>query len=146
MWRAHASIVKRREVTAMAASLTDVEWDAVRCILPPQERRGRPRADDRRTLDGILFVLRNGCRWQDIPRQYGNPITCWRRFVRWESDGTWERIWGALLAVMHPPARQAWALAFMDSRRIPSKPGRKHGMGYSRAVPSRAINGVAAGK
>jgi len=139
LWQAHAGIIKRREVTALATPLTDAQWEAVRPVLPPQRRRGRPRADDRRTLDGILYVLRNGCRWQDVPRQYGDPVTCWRRFVRWESDGTWERIWRALLAVMDPLARLAWALAFMDSRYVPTKPGRTRD--WRRALPGRSSAG-----
>lgn len=126
-WRAHADVVKRRETTALAAPLTDAQWAAVRRLLPPPGPRGRPRADDRRTLDGILYVLRNGCRWQDLPRHYGDPVTCWRRFVRWEADGTWERIWRALLAIMDPLARQSWALAFMDGDHVPTKPGRPRG-------------------
>jgi transposase/quinol monooxygenase YgiN len=134
LWRAQAGMVKRREVTAMAAPLSDAQWQAVRRVLPAQQGRGRPRADDRRTLDGILYVLRNGCRWQDIPTAYGDPVTCWRRFVRWESDGTWEHIWRTLLAVMDPAARLAWALAFMDSKHIPTKQRRTLGKRLSAAV------------
>jgi transposase/quinol monooxygenase YgiN len=126
-WRAQAELVKRREVTALVAPLTDAQWAAVQQALPPRGRWGRPRADDRETLNGILYVLRNGCRWQDLPGQYGSPVTCWRRFVRWEADGTWERVWRALLDVMDPVARQIWALAFMDSRFVPTKRGRKFG-------------------
>lgn len=129
LWSATAGVIKRREVTSLAAPLTDAQWEAVRQLLPPQPQRrsrGRPRADDRRTLDGILYVLRNGCRWQDLPASYGHSVTCWRRFAQWEADGTWERIWRALLAVMEPPARQAWALAFIDSRYVPTKPERRY--------------------
>jgi transposase/quinol monooxygenase YgiN len=126
LWRTTKDVVKRRESTAMAIPLTDAQWEAVRVLLPPPRQRGRPRADDRRTLDGILYVLRNGCRWQDLPSAYGDPVTCWRRFVRWEADGTWERVWRALLALMDPPTRQSWALAFLDSAHIPTKQGRAH--------------------
>src|SRR5258708_28401325 len=130
LWSASAGVVKRREATSLAAPLSDAQWEVVRRVLPPSPlpyMRGRPRSDDRRTLDGILYVLRNGCRWQDVPAAYGTSVTCWRRFVKWEADGTWERIWRALLAVLEPPARQASALAFLDSRYIPMKRGRKYG-------------------
>jgi transposase len=127
LWRAHAGVLKRREATVLATPLTDAQWEVVRKVLPSPARRGRPRADDRRTLNGILYVLRNGCRWQDLPSQYGDSVTCWRRFVRWEADGTWERIWRALFMVMDPPARQAWALAFVDSHYVPTKLGRRYG-------------------
>jgi transposase len=67
---------------------------SVRCYRPPA-RTGRPRADDRRTIEGILFVLITGCRWQDLPREYGAPTTAWRRLKRWGEEGVWERIWRA---------------------------------------------------
>jgi transposase len=47
--------------------LSDFEWDVVRPFLPPRSRVGRPRADDRMVLNGILYVLTTGCRWMDIP-------------------------------------------------------------------------------
>ncbi|MEO7002729.1 MAG: transposase [Ktedonobacterales bacterium] len=125
LWHAHAAGMKRREVTALTAHLTDRQWAAVQPWLPLPQRRGRPRADDRRTLDGILYVLRNGCRWRDLPATYGDPVTCWRRFIRWEADGAWERIWSALLGAMEPTERCAWALAFLDSRSIPTQPGHR---------------------
>ncbi len=125
LWRGTSGSVKRREVTALAAPLSDAVWAAVRPLLPGVNARGRPRVDDRRILDGILYVLRNGCRWQDVPREYGSSVTCWRRFAQWEADGTWERIWRALLQVMEPRARQAWALAFLDSSYVPAKAGRR---------------------
>jgi len=125
MWHAHAASMKRREITALTAPLTDRQWAAVRPYIPFPQRRGRPRADDRRTLDGILYVLRNGCRWRDLPATCGDPVTCWRRFTRWQAGGAWERIWRALLAVMEPAERCAWALAFLDSRSIPTQPGHR---------------------
>ncbi len=129
LWSANTEIIRRREAQALTAPLTDAEWQAVQRVLPPRRDggRGRPRADDRRILDGILYVLRNGCRWQDLPASFGNAVTYWRRFVEWEANGTWEHIWRALLAVMDPPARKAWALAFLDSRYVPTKPGRRYG-------------------
>ncbi len=54
-----------------------------------------PRADDRRTLEAILFVLNTGCRWRDLPRAYDSPVTAWRRLRRWQAEGVWERIWSA---------------------------------------------------
>jgi transposase len=78
--------------------LTDEQWARIEPLLPPKRRgRGRPRADDRAVLNGILYVLRTGCRWEDVPRQYGSPATCWRRLHDWEAEGRWERIWQALL-------------------------------------------------
>lgn len=125
MWHAVADVVREREVAALKAPLTAAQWERVRALLPAEKRTGRPRADDRQTLEGILYVLRNGCRWRDLPPQYGSPVTCWRRFRQWEADGTWEQIWRTLFAALDTPGKQAWALGFFDGRVAPSK--RKRG-------------------
>lgn len=119
LWRAMADVVKRREMRVASTPLTDAQWARIQPLLPPPAREGRPRADDRRTLDGILFVLRAGCRWRDLPATYGSAITCWRRFTTWEADGTWERVWRTLLDTLDGHAKQAWALAFLDSWTVP---------------------------
>src|SRR6516225_2845359 len=54
--------------------LTDRQWAFIRPYLPAPARTGRPRADDRCTIEGILYVLITGCRWQDLPRVYGAPL------------------------------------------------------------------------
>lgn len=48
-------------------------------LLSPPARMGRPRANDRRTIEGIVYILTTGCRWQDLAREYGAPMTVWRR-------------------------------------------------------------------
>jgi transposase len=47
--------------------LSDGEWEVIKPLLPPRARVGRPRTDDRRILNGILYVLTTGCRWMDMP-------------------------------------------------------------------------------
>jgi transposase/quinol monooxygenase YgiN len=138
-WHAHADLVKRREITALQAPLTEAQWAAVQPLLPPPRRRGRPRADDRRTLDGIVYVLRNGCRWRDLPPRYGDPVTCWRRFSSWEKDGSWERIWCALLGSMNPLERCVWVLALMGSSRIRSSSGSYRRTPAAVTTPQRHI-------
>ena len=104
--------------------LTDDQWQHLRPLLPlPRKGRGRPRADDRQTLNGILYVLRTGCRWEDVPREYGCPATCWRRLRAWGQDGTWERIWRSLLALLNQQAKLEWARAFLDGSFVPAKKG-----------------------
>ncbi|MBI3961871.1 MAG: transposase [Deinococcus sp.] len=51
--------------------LTDAQWKCLQPLLPPPKVRGRPRNDDRHTLNGILFLLRTGAPWRDLPRRYG---------------------------------------------------------------------------
>ena len=59
---------------------------------------GVPRVDDRRVLSGIIFVIRNGLRWRDAPRDYGPHKTIYNRFIRWSRLGVFNRIFAALSA------------------------------------------------
>jgi transposase/quinol monooxygenase YgiN len=112
--RTSARVLGEREAKATRTPrLTDAQWEQLRAVLPPANREGRPRANNRRTLEGILYVLRTGCRWHDLPREYGSPVTCWRRFSQWEADGTWERIWAILFASLTTPEKLAWTRAFL---------------------------------
>ena len=69
--------------TATSTELTDAQWQLLLPLLPPKATTGRPRADDRRTLNGILWVLRTGARWADMPREYGAPSTAHVRLQTW---------------------------------------------------------------
>ncbi len=83
--------------------LTDDQWALIDNIIPPKPWTGRPRVDDRRTINGILWVLRNGLSWADIPRKYGAPSTCNSRFLSWQKSGVWEKIYQTLLATLNEP-------------------------------------------
>ena len=75
--------------------LTDVEWNAIRVLLPKERsgNRGRPWADHRQTISGILWVLSTGAPWRDLPRDFGAWQTVYKRFRRWCQSGLWERVW-----------------------------------------------------
>ncbi len=75
--------------------LTDVEWSAIRPVLP-NKPRGVPRVDDRRVLSGIFFILRSGTPWRNLPKDYGPYTTCYNRYVRWRRAGIWDRIVAAI--------------------------------------------------
>ncbi len=77
--------------------LDDNRWSRIAPLLSPRPREGRPRADDRSIVNGILFVLITGCRWIDIPRRYGDDSTANRRLRRWEKLGVWKRIMDSLI-------------------------------------------------
>ena len=57
---------------------------------------GVPRVDDHRVISGIIFVIKNGLRWRDAPREYGPHKTLYNRFVRWSNMGVFNRIFTAL--------------------------------------------------
>jgi len=103
--------------------LTERQWAFIYPLLPPPARTGRPRADDRRTIEGILYMLITGCRWQDLPSEYGAPTTVWRRLRRWGEDGVWERMWRAALATLDQQSKLDWSIAFLDGSFAPAKKG-----------------------
>lgn len=76
--------------------LTDFEWRVIEPLLP-NNPRGVPRVDDRRVLNGILWVLRFGAQWRDWPERYGLRTTCYNRSMRWwkagvgPADGRYQR-------------------------------------------------------
>jgi transposase len=80
------SVVVRR------GELTDKAWARIEPLLPAMDGRGRPWRDHRQVIDGILWRLRTGAPWRDIPERYGPWQTCYERFKRWEQDGTWARL------------------------------------------------------
>lgn len=94
----------------MAIALLDDELlRLVEPLLPVRKRRfhhpGRKRLDDRRTLSGILFVLRTGIAWQQLPQElgYGSGMTCWRRLKEWQQAGVFQALHERLLANFAPP-------------------------------------------
>lgn len=109
--------------TATPTDLTDEQWLILAPLLPPRKARGQPRVDDRRTLNGILWVLRTGARWADLPRRYGAPSTCHLRLQRWQREGVWERLWRGLLSGLDQQQRLDWTRAHLDGTFIAAKKG-----------------------
>lgn len=72
--------------------LTDRAWEQIAPLLPTNGRRGRQWHDHRRLVNGILWKLRTGAPWRDLPERYGPWQTVYDRFVRWRRDGTWDRL------------------------------------------------------
>src|SRR5919199_743886 len=72
--------------------LTDSAWAQIAPLLPMTRRRGKQWADHRRVINGILWKVRTGAPWRDLPERYGPWQTCYDRFVRWRRDGTWDRL------------------------------------------------------
>src|SRR5271156_1972977 len=66
---------------------------------------GVPRVDDRRVISGIVFVIRNGLRWRDAPKDYGPHKSIYNRFIRWSRLGVFNRIFAELAAKGGKPNR-----------------------------------------
>jgi transposase len=77
--------------------LSDEQWARIEPHLPT-DVLGKERVDDRRVISGILHVLKIGCRWSDVPPEYGPPTTIYNRFVRWAERGVWENLFNAVAA------------------------------------------------
>ena len=75
-------------------------WTLIEPLLPPprpsKTGTGRPRLPDRAVLNGILFVLRTGIPWEELPQALGwgsgSGMTCWRRLRQWQAQGVWHRL------------------------------------------------------
>ncbi len=76
--------------------LTDFEWRVIKPLLP-NKTRGVPRVDDRRVLNGILWVLRARAPWRDLPEHYGPCTTCYNRFNRWRKKGIRDQLMDAVV-------------------------------------------------
>jgi hypothetical protein len=68
-------------------------------------------------------MLITGCRWQDLPREYGAPTTVWRRLKRWGEEGVWEHLWRAALEQLDQAGQLDWSMAFLDDSFVPAKNG-----------------------
>ena len=106
--------------------LTDAQWEKIRPLLPKRRKRpqgGRPPADDRKVLEGILWILRSGARWCDLPEEFPSPATCWRRLRDWEEQEVWLEIWRAFLSELDERQQLKWSESFMDGSFAPAKKG-----------------------
>ena len=72
--------------------LTDEQWELIADLFGPPKRMGRPPRDRRKIMDGILWILRTGSPWRDLPEALAPWQTAWDLFNRWNQDGTLERI------------------------------------------------------
>jgi putative transposase len=81
--------------------MADKFWWHIQPLLPkyppPSSRGGRPRANLRKVMDGIFYVLRNGCLWKAVPREFGSGSTVHRYFQEWTERGVFRRLWKSLL-------------------------------------------------
>lgn len=109
-----------------ARFLSIEQWKEIEPLLPkvePGPKGGRRRADNREVLEGILWILRTGARWKDLPDRYPSPSTCWRRLKEWEEKKIWLNIWRAFLSRLDSQGALDWHEAFIDGSFAPAKKG-----------------------
>ncbi len=96
--------------------LTDSQWQRLAPLLPPQKpATGRPSLDHRTLLNGILWRLKTGAPWQDLPERYGKWQTVYSRFRHWQRTGVWQRVLTTLQAEGNAAGDLDWTLHFVDS-------------------------------
>ena len=103
--------------------LPDALWAVVEPVLPPHPSRpkgGRPPIPHRQALTGILFVLKTGLPWEDLPAEMGcgSGMSCWRRLAAWQADGTWTRLHAVLLERLDNAGKLDWRRAAIDSSSV----------------------------
>ena len=78
---------------AYKTDLTDAQWKRIKPLLPKAAQTGRTRIDDREVINGILYVLSTGCRWEDMPHDIeASPQTCNRRLLEYQRRRVWHKI------------------------------------------------------
>jgi transposase len=96
--------------------LSDRQWQRLQPLLPPERpRTGRPNDDHRRIVNGILWVLRTGAPWRDLPARYGPVGTVSSRFYRWREAGVRDRALAALQAEADARGEVDRDLHFVDA-------------------------------
>ena len=106
--------------------LTDEQWRKIEPLIPKKPigpKGGRPRADDRLVFEGILWILRTGARWKDLPERYPHPSTCWRRLRQWYEEDVLKDMWRAFLSELDHEGILEWDEVFVDASFFPAKKG-----------------------
>jgi transposase len=107
--------------------LKDEQWIVLEPLIPQPRRRadgrGRPWRDDREVLNGILWVLRTGAPWQDVPDRYPSPATCHRRFQLWVRTGVFAKILHALAEDLRDRGKLDLTECFIDATFVGAKKG-----------------------
>ena len=112
--------------------LSDEAWECVEGLLPTAGTCGRPWNDHRQILNGILWVLRTGAPWRDLPARYGSWNTVYGRFNRWSKDGTFDAIVEALQGKLDAAGkvdRDLWCLDGSSVRATRAAAGARNSAG-----------------
>lgn len=109
-----------------SSRISDKLWDKISDLLPdekPVSTIGRPIIPYRKVMDGIIYVLRTGCQWKMLPREYGSGSTCHRRFQEWVRLDIFKKVWIRLLKKYDNKKGIKWTWQSLDSISIKSPLG-----------------------
>ncbi len=115
--------------------LTDEQWDLVRPVLPPPREggRGRKPADQRQMLNGIMWILRTGAPWRDLPERWGPWQTVYHYFNEWRKQGVYDRIMEAWQMRLDGNGQIDWHRWCVDGSSIRA---RRAAAGVSKKLPA----------
>jgi transposase len=114
------------DTIALRPELSDEQWLLIADLFAnakPSPQGGRPRVDPRACFEGILWVLRTGARWKDLPSRFPSYPTCWRRFVEWTNSGALEKAWRRLINKLDRAGQVDWREGFADGTFASAKKG-----------------------
>ena len=100
--RSHSAEAESNVVPRMEPDfeLTDEQWGLISDLFkdpPPSPLGGRPRASSRECFEAVVWVLRTGARWRDLPKHFPSHPTCWRRMKQWSVAGIFKKAWARLV-------------------------------------------------
>ena len=124
----------------------DALWSVIEPLIPVKARRathpGRRPLDNRKILTGILFVLKTGIAWEDLPQELGcgSGMTCWRRLNAWQRAGVWQQLHEMLLSQLQTHDQIDWSRAAIDSASVRAVLGAKPPVPTPLIAPKPAAN------
>lgn len=120
--------------------ITDAAWEQIAPLLPPNGKRGGQWREHRPIVNGILWKLRTGAPWRDVPKRYGPHSTCADRLVRWERTGLWDRLLTQVQTRSDAVGAIAWEVS-VDSTSIRAH---QHAAGAKKGAVTRLLDGAGA--
>lgn len=115
-----------RSKTEPKRELTDERWSLISDLFPEPPigpKGGRPVAASRDCVEGILWILRSGARWKDLPKHFPSATTCWRRHRQWTKSGTWLAAWKRLMLLLDREGEVNHEESFADGTFASAKKG-----------------------
>ncbi|MFB9991929.1 IS5 family transposase [Deinococcus oregonensis] len=94
--------------------ISNEQWERLEPLLPPLVGLGRPYLEHRPIISGILWVLRTGAPWRDVPERFGKWTTISSRFRRWTAKGIWQQVWAELQRQADQKGQLDWSMHFVD--------------------------------